>query len=303
MSSIYNHASLRVTRDILSEIFPDKHITESPVEFRIGKNGAIVVNKETSQVYNFTNGEGGNLASIYAKSNNVSYNEAYQTLAKKQGIQPIVHTSRVVKPKSDEDKKSYALKLYRQSVSIKGTLAEKYLISRCLNPMFFPKDFRYSEDNKCLVIPFKKFINGKLEDIAIHRIFLNDDATKKEKRSYAAIKGAGLWLSDPKLLRRKLFISEGPEDALSIYQENYGISIVATTGASHLPNFEIPPNVNSVTLLRDNDDASERFSKKFCELYQGKLELLEFFPDPEFKDFNEQLQHKRNSLMGALYDH
>ncbi len=303
MSTHHTHASLRVTENILRKIFPNEKIVQNSVEFRIKDSGSIVINKETSQYYDFTNGEGGNIVTLYAKAHNLSNSEAYKTLASEQGVVPIENEPIKNKPHTDDSKKLYALKQYSESIPIQGTLAEKYLVSRCLNPMFFPPDFKFNEEKKCLIAPVKKFINGELDVIATHRIFLNDDATKTGKYSYGSIKGGAVWLTDPRMLRRKLFIAEGMEDALTVIAENYGISVVATTGASHLPNFEIPPNVNSVTLLRDNDDASERFTKVFAEKHRDRLELLQLFPEPEFKDFNEQLQSKRNSMMGVLYDH
>jgi len=300
MSTTYNYATLRVTEDMLRAIFPNEKIQETHSEFRIKDNGSVVVNKSTSQVYDFVTGEGGNIVTLYAKANNISNSEAYKTLAEQEAIQPVKQQPNFTPVKKDMTK--YAFKLYEEAVPISGTLAEKYLLKRWLNPMFFPTEFRYLEHikDKMLVAPIR---DKQGTFTGIHRIYLNDDATKSKKKSLGSVKGNGVWLTQRELLTRKLHIVEGMEDGLSVIQNNYGISVVQTTGATFFESFEIPTGVTDVCFLLDNDTASTKYSQAFAKKYEGLYEMTCLKPHTDFKDFNEQLQYEKNSLMGVAYDH
>ena len=300
MSSTHNYATLRITEDMLRAIFPNEKIQETYSEFRIKANGSIVVNKQTSQYYDFVSGEGGNIVTLYAKENNISNSEAYKTLAGEEALNPVKQQP-TQPPIVKKDFTKYAHKLYEEAVPISGTLAEKYLVNRWLNPMFFPKDFRYLETykEKLLVAPLR---NKQGVFTGIHRISLNDDATKIEKKSLAPVKGNGIWLTQRELLLKKLFIVEGLEDGLSVIQNNFGISVVATTGATFFEGFEVPEGVTQVCFLLDNDTASDKYSQAFAKKHEGLYELTLLRPHKDYKDFNEQLQYEKNSLMGVAYD-
>jgi len=301
MSSTHNYATLRITEDMLRAIFPNEKIQETYSEFRIKANGSIVVNKQTSQYYDFVSGEGGNIPSLYASQHNCSYHQAYLELTNNEDIKAIkLEPSNPPPVKKDMTK--YAHKLYEEAVPISGTLAEKYLVNRWLNPMFFPKDFRYLENfkDKMLVAPLR---NKQGVFTGIHRIFLNDDATKIEKKSLAPVKGNGIWLTQRELLCKKLHIVEGLEDGLSVIQNNFGISVVATTGATFFEGFEVPEGVNQVCFLLDNDKASDKYSQAFAKKHEALYDLTLLRPHKDYKDFNEQLQYEKNSLMGVAYDH
>ena len=300
MSSTHSYATLRVTEDMLRAIFPNEKIQETYSEFRIKANGSIVVNKQTSQYYDFVSGEGGNIVTLYAKENNISNSEAYKTLVGEEALNPVKQQT-TQPPIVKKDFTKYAHKLYEEAVPISGTLAEKYLVNRWLNPMFFPKDFRYLETykEKLLVAPLR---NKQGVFTGIHRISLNDDATKIEKKSLAPVKGNGIWLTQRELLCKKLHIVEGLEDGLSVIQNNFGISVVATTGATFFEGFEVPDGVTQVCFLLDNDTASDKYSQAFAKKHEGLYELTLFRPHKDYKDFNEQLQYEKNSLMGVAYD-
>ena len=301
MSSTHSYATLRVTEDMLRAIFPNEKIQETYSEFRIKANGSIVVNKQTSQYYDFVSGEGGNIVTLYAKENNISNSEAYKTLAGEEALNPVKQQP-TQPPIVKKDFTKYAHKLYEEAVPISGTLAEKYLLNRWLNPMFFPKDFRYLENfkDKMLVAPLR---NKQGVFTGIHRISLNDDATKIEKKSLAPVKGNGIWLTQRELLLKKLFIVEGLEDGLSVIQNNFGISVVATTGATFFEGFEVPEGVTEVCFLLDNDKASDKYSQAFAKKHESLYDLTLLRPHKDYKDFNEQLQYEKNSLMGVAYDH
>ena len=86
-------------------------------------------------------------------------------------------------------------------------------------------------------------------------------------------------------------------------QENYGISCVATTGATFLPSLELPEQVLEVVILMDNDEASKKAKMEFFEKNQNRYVMKCLNPPPRYKDFNEQLQAEKGSFMGVAYDH
>jgi len=297
------YTQLRVSMDILLDIFPNTPISETAYEYRINKSGSIVVNKETSQYYNFATGEGGSLVSLYAKENNISNSEAYKLLA---GITSATvphrrqeyHQPQVIK----KDLVKYSNKLYEEATNIQGTLAEQYLVNRCLNPMFFPPTFKYgtSHKDKMLIAPLQ---DKNFKFTGIHRILLDDKANKVTKKSLGNVKGNCIWLTSRDLLKTKVFISEGIEDGLSVVQENFGISCVATTGATFLPSLELPEQVLEFVILMDNDEASKKGKMEFFEKNQNRYVMKCLNPPPRYKDFNEQLQAEKGSFMGVAYDH
>jgi hypothetical protein len=299
-----HYTQLRVSKDILSDIFPNKEITETTYEYRINKSGSIVVNKETSQYFNFATGEGGSLISLYARENNISNFEAYKLLG---GIEAATvphrrqeyHQPEAIK----KDLVKYSNKLYEAATSIKGTLAEQYLVNRCLNPMFFSPTFKYgtSHKDKMLIAPLQ---DKNFKFTGIHRILLDDNANKVTKKSLGNVKSNYIWLTSRDLLKSKVYIAEGIEDGLSVVQENYGISCIATTGATFLPSVELPEQVEEVVILMDNDEASEKAKMQFFDNNINRFKVMSMLnPVPKYKDFNEQLQAEKGSFMGVAYDH
>ena len=126
MSSTHNYATLRITEDMLRAIFPNEKIQETYSEFRIKANGSIVVNKQTSQYYDFVSGEGGNIPSLYASQHNCSYHQAYLELTNNEDIKAIkLEPSNPPPVKKDMTK--YAHKLYEEAVPISGTLVSGLL--------------------------------------------------------------------------------------------------------------------------------------------------------------------------------
>ena len=87
-------------------------------------------------------------------------------------------------------------------------------------------------------------------------------------------------------------------------QENYGISCIATTGATFLPSVELPEQVEEVVILMDNDEASEKAKMQFFDNNINRFKVMSMLnPVPKYKDFNEQLQAEKGSFMGVAYDH
>ena len=168
--------------------------------------------------------------------------------------------------------------------------------------MFFPPTFKYgtSHKDKMLIAPLQ---DKNFKFTGIHRILLDDKANKVTKKSLGNVKGNCIWLTSRDLLKTKVFISEGIEDGLSVVQENYGISCVATTGATFLPSLELPEQVLEVVILMDNDEASKKGKMEFFEKNQNRYVMKCLNPPPRYKDFNEQLQAEKGSFMGVAYDH
>jgi len=109
--------------------------------------------------------------------------------------------------------------------------------------------------------------------VAIHRIFLSPDGTKKAtvddpKMALGPIKGAGIWFGSPCDI---LYILEGPENAL-VYRFVGKQFVVSTVYSTNYHNLVIPSYVKTVILAPDEDKAGLSACKLAATEYtkQGK---------------------------------
>ncbi|WP_446532567.1 toprim domain-containing protein [Qipengyuania marincola] len=63
------------------------------------------------------------------------------------------------------------------------------------------------------------------------------------------------------------------------------------TGTSNLGKVDLPESVSRIWIAGDNDPAGQNAANRAADRYSGLgLSVKTVFPDPRFKDFNEQLQ-------------
>jgi putative DNA primase/helicase len=97
--------------------------------------------------------------------------------------------------------------------------------------------------------------------IALHQTFLTADgrkadvpSVKKWTSTSGPARGSAVRLYEPDT---RLAITEGIETALAVHQAN-GLPVWAAVSAWGLENIEIPPNVQSILIAADHDDAGIR---------------------------------------------
>ena len=157
----------------------------------------------------------------------------------------------------------YANKLWGHSRPIKNTPGEIYFEHRGLFGVNESSiKFHYSVWNAelkinipCLVFKVSKSIDSEMQ--AAHRIYISKCGTRKAylkdaKLALGEIKGGAIWFGEPDM---KLYIAEGPEEAINIkylYEKKF---VCSTVYANNFHNITIPDFVDTVVLCPDDDDS------------------------------------------------
>lgn len=143
-----------------------------------------------------------------------------------------------------------------------------------------------------------EFTGNQLYQTGVHVIYLNERGSKADmdspKKSYGKIKGGAVHLTPFEELTDSLCLVEGIEDGLSVIQDNEGISVWAYLGTSNLKNIQIPMGVSEITLIRDNDTASEKCTNAYYYANKDRYSIKFLNPPSQFKDFNQMLMESSN---------
>lgn len=295
-------------------------------EARWGKNGSfslIIQGEKTGSWCNFESGEAGrDLIGLYMNIHGVSFKEALSQLAKQRGItsekilnnMPDTIKNNQIHNQSNDKKIAYAREVYRKTISIYGTPAEKYLQNRGLEGQL-PNDFRYTPnaihpDTKkpthTLIAPIK---NNKNEITGVVRIFLNKDGTKLNKtligqdnQPFKAVQKANLGVmknaavtiqSNP--ISNTLLVAEGVETALSIAKAKPNENVLASLSVSQLKQIPVSSKIKNIVICADNDGSNPNSRKALISavdhhLKSGKKVFISMPHGHEKSDFNDLLK-------------
>lgn len=115
-----------------------------------------------------------------------------------------------------------------------------------------------------------------------------DGSIGKAKLSFGQILGAAFRLGPA---RPHMIFCEGPEDGLTLAQQLPEHSVWVTCGTAMLSRVAYPPEVKSVCFAGDNNDAGRlAVSQARDAVLELGLIPTETYPDPAFKDWNDQLR-------------
>lgn len=171
--------------------------------------------------------------------------------------------------KSKRDMGALAVRLWKASVPIAGTLAEEYLLARGLSPPY-SKALRFNPATILGSGPTKRIMPAMIaaaeNDIgvtAVQRTFLDpEDVLRKPipkpKVSLGLIGSAAIRLAPA---TDELGLAEGIEDALSA-MEWFGTPTWALGGVERLAFVAIPERVRRVIVYADRGRAAERLLEK-----------------------------------------
>lgn len=135
-------------------------------------------------------------------------------------------------------------------------------------------------------------VNGRDELVAIQRIFLRPDGSgkanmRKPKLTLGRVRGSALRLGP---VAPEVVITEGPEDGLTLLQGLPGASVWVALGTALMPEMELPPEVRSVVIAGQNDEAGHGAVKRTAEAMSLRgLAVKTMFPDPQYRDWNDEL--------------
>ena len=171
--------------------------------------------------------------------------------------------------KSKRDMGALAVRLWKASVPIAGTLAEDYLLARGLSPpyskalRFNPATILGSGPTKRIMPAMIAAAENDMGVTAVQRTFLDpDDVLRKPipkpKVSLGLIGTAAIRLAPA---TDELGLAEGIEDALSA-MEWFGTPTWALGGVERLAFVAIPERVRRVIVYADRGRAAERLLEK-----------------------------------------
>jgi DNA primase len=132
--------------------------------------------------------------------------------------------------------------------------------------------------------------------VGIQRIFLRDGGRakanmKRPKLTLGRIRGGSLRLGPP---QPTIIVCEGPEDGLTLAQEIPGSSVWPTLGTGLMPIVAYPEEVTEIVIAGQNDGAGKAAVDAAGQaLLEQGFAVRTMFPDPAFKDWNDQLRGVR----------
>lgn len=152
------------------------------------------------------------------------------------------------------NKKAEALSLWHTAIPLPGTLGETYWHEH-RGFRLLPNDdaARFHELTNAVIYPVQSLVTGEI--VAIQRVFLETDGSKKEKRSLGSTRGCAVVFkgSDPSEGKQEaLWIAEGPETAWAIYEALWGqFTVAASLSASTLGKIKLPQVVKRAVIVSD----------------------------------------------------
>lgn len=180
-----------------------------------------------------------------------------------------------------EKMRNISERIWSKCKDVKGTIGEVYLNTRGieLSEVEPNMKFHYKIFNKelncyipALIFRVSKNPTSALE--AVHRVWIALDGTRKArleeaKKAIGSIEGNGIWLGSP---CEKLYIAEGPENALDLRFRGGCKFVVCSVYSTNFHSLEIPECVKTVVLVPDVDTAGIHAAVKASRAYaaQGK---------------------------------
>jgi DNA primase len=204
-----------------------------------------------------------------------------------------------------------ARSIWESAVPSPGTLAEVYARSRAIT-MPLPETVRFARtprrrdpetgevgrDYPAMVCALQGS-TGSL--VGVQCVFLRpdgrgkyehirDDGTRaKAKLSYGIADGSAFRLGPDDA--EEVIVVEGPEDALTLAQELPGRSVWCTCGTELMPKLLFPDRVQSIVLAGDNNAAGRLAVTKASDAFAAAgYSVRAMYPEPRFKDWNDQLR-------------
>lgn len=217
---------------------------------------------------------------------------------------------REISAAESERRRTLALSIWHRSVPIVGTPGEVYARSRGITvdlphtvrfvmaPRWIdPKTGEPGRDYPAVVCALQ---DATAVIVGVQCIFLQaggrqkyrrvrDDGTvAKAKLTFGNIVGSALRLGP---LRDEVMLCEGPEDGWTLMQRYPDRTVWVSCGTALMSRVIFPGEVSSVILAGDNGTAGRQAVADASDAYfAAGMSVREYFPDPAFKDFNDELR-------------
>jgi DNA primase len=185
-----------------------------------------------------------------------------------------------------------------------GTLAERYLReARGIN-MTLPPAVRFGivptsrDDNGRWKRPYPaavfSVVDGAGDIVGLQRVFLTDDGLgkrwgKRSKLSLGRPRGSAVRLQAG--TSGDVVICEGPEDGLTLAQEMPDRTVWVALGTAMMPEIQYPPSLSALTIAGQNDAPGRAAVEKARTALDARgIAVRLMYPDPLYKDWNDQLR-------------
>lgn len=278
--------------------------------FHKERTPSFEVNDSKGAFYCHGCGVAGDHFTILTRLDKLPFRAAYEALS--GNVFPVVSEEERARRKA-EDEQATALRIadarevWDSTRPLAGTPGERYVREARGISVDLPDTVRFAmtprwrnhETGECdkdrpAVICALQNVVGDI--VAVQRIFLRPDgldkmfpkgSRRKSKLTLGVAVGAALRLGP---VQAEITACEGPEDGWTLLQQLPSHTVWVACGTALLPRMEFPPEVTGLTLAGDNNAAGRAAVAAAAEAHGQHLAVRTGFPDPRFKDWNDQLR-------------
>jgi hypothetical protein len=261
------------TEDVAQALLGDPS-SKSRRDLRWGRKGSFWLScagEHRGRWYDHERGEGGDLLDLIVRERNVPLGQAIAIASEMLGA-PNVAAARYAKALRRPDdnaahRTATALRLWKQSIPIKGTLAEKYFVVERQLPIAgwsLGHALRWHDLIGAIVALMTDPITGQAK--GIHRTFLNRSGKKLDRRMLG--RQGVIRLSPDDAITRGLGVTEGIEDGLAVLLSGWS-PVWAATSAGAIARLPVLSGIESITVFADADDVGFSAAEGCCGRWQA----------------------------------
>ena len=202
------------------------------------------------------------------------------------------HTRARERREDDEERKAKtasAVALWRASIDPRGTLVERYLNSRKLElgDDIANTVIRWAPDIGAMVCLFRNIESDRPQ--AVSRTFLDREGRKLDRKFLGPVGGAAIKLDADDTVLSGLHIGEGVETCTAA--RRLGLRPTWALGsAGAIARFQVLNGIESLTLLREHDEANARAADTLTARWQvARHEVFDAWPNVG-KDVNDAIR-------------
>ena len=309
-----NSRLLQSLEGVLLSVFGEP-TAKSKDEWRYGNKGSlsIYVGPKRGTWYDFERSEGGGVLSLLARTwelDHVSHKAAVE--AKAEELLKALSTHETsTQNAANATTKWTATEAIDAFWHQAGDLSEKhgvdYLQSRGIKPQLESsivrevshRSSKEANSYPAVVLPLKDATD---EIVAVQAIRCpqGQKLTHAAKITNGSLKGAAIKLPGDKTDRGEIIVVEGPEDALSVWQET-GIEIWATCSLGNMVN--VPVHVSDrILVIGDADKSNEDKTRTACRELAARCSGVRLvFPSEGHKDANDILMNVPNEAAQTFH--
>ena len=194
-------------------------------------------------------------------------------LGLERDAQPRTYAPQAREPKPLPEPSDAWLRIWRETVPARSTIAQRYLQSRHIDcegirDIRFHHGLRFDGTPAACMVALYRDIHTD-QPCGIHRTFISDDGKKLGRKMFGRAKGAAIKLSDNASVTYGLHIGEGVETCLAAMAAGFR-PVWALGSAGAIASFPVLA-IDALTILgeRDESGANERAARECAERWDS----------------------------------